>query len=74
MKKIVFTAMLGILSVSGFSMSKTINKKYSFNKVIFEDCATSTNETIQTIKNDMEMSDWEEDYYWYSLYSSCINR
>ncbi|WJS96294.1 hypothetical protein NYQ10_07480 [Flavobacterium johnsoniae] len=74
MKKLVFTALLGMLSVSGFSMTETSNERVSFDKVVFEDCAIAAHETIATIKLEMEMSEWEEDYYWYSFYSACMNR
>lgn len=38
------------------------------------DCAQEANELIETYENEEgQLSDEEEDYYWYTYYSGCMN-
>ena len=70
MKKLMFTA-IAFVAFSGVSLAKTIADE---EVAIKRNCAQEANELIATIElEEGALSGWEEDYYWYSYYSGCMN-
>ena len=77
MKKLLFTA-IALVAFSGVSMANNIEEStvetIETFLVVGEDCAELANQLIETIENEEgALSADEEDYYWYSSYSYCMN-
>ena len=69
---------IALLAFNGILMANTIEEstEKTIEKflVVRGNCAQYANETIETIENEEgELSENEEDYYWYLTYSGCMN-
>jgi hypothetical protein len=69
MKKLLFSA-VALVAFSSVSMANTIEVE----DLRARNCAQEADELIATIElEEGSLSDVEEDYYWYSYYSACMN-